>query len=953
LRKIAASALILLMLAVGQVGFSYHNVFPQPLSSQPLWWNTSFMFEQNITVNNPSNLTLLNHPVLVRLYFPASHLVSGVNELRLVNSSGTEIPSTVFGEQVLNDSVTSLWLIFLTSLQPFESQTFQAYYGNPSSLPPSYRSYSPVSKLSTSSLSISLITPQLYSERLDVTFAGTFNQTMDGKVSYSPSSDYGSLDISAAPWVKVAPFSLIGLLSNGSQVATVTYQAGALYLTRVIVSFSDAFFILDLIQNNSTGSVSNVSMTELIDSSDIASLGYSVTNYDVSSSTSYSVAGGAYLGYRANASVQAFSVGNASDVYAEVRNNSLGYGQSYVGTSAAAEQLSLGNIPAGGYATLNEAWSLQASYSSLYDRLGGMLQSLAVTVSPEVALNPYIPQVNLLWRTQTDLTFLAAPTPSFTIPLPNRNLTWVPELLTSSGTLQYAEPSSSFSSASSGDWTAARSASGDTLAYASMTYWSVELSTFVGRLSLWSPTINGSGSAELLSRTAYLFNSSDQTVTIEYKASVLVNAGSLQNQTMYVEVDTDPSLAGNFTNSIVIPLAGTLLPTNSSTYQNLQADDSWHQLQFNLSDLTGGVGQLVRIRAVTSSSNGFSGQLELDLAVARVSGSVPADQALFFSLSPSSPVVLATYKQSSLPLPRSSTLNVSLVFTTVQPLMMQPQTGTSFSGEFSSNPTQANPLLYEIRLTTPFYGLSPVLNLNQTQLPLTLKAPDSLSVESSGLASLGMINGSSTIGVSFSGSNLAFEVTDANGNPLPGALISVTPEGYSSALIVSPTDSLGTSRVTAIPWTYEISVSFSGDEVYSGPIQLTSNSALSIKTQVSTIFLKVLDSQGNPLPGEFVNVTGNNYSESGITNQAGILPLQVVTNQRYAVTVGADGSILLRQLITPVNNNSTIQLQTSFENASFRFQIEAAVVGAVGVVSALLFIALRYPRLLHLRRSEA
>ena len=107
------------------------------------WWNADFRFQRSITLSNSYNYNFTGQPVFLHLSFEASHLTSGINELRLVNSSGQEVPAYVLDERSTGPFVTSVWMVFLASLRAHSSRTLELYYGNAIASAPSYRSEKP------------------------------------------------------------------------------------------------------------------------------------------------------------------------------------------------------------------------------------------------------------------------------------------------------------------------------------------------------------------------------------------------------------------------------------------------------------------------------------------------------------------------------------------------------------------------------------------------------------------------------------------------------------------------------------------------------------------------------------------------------------------------------------------------------------------------------------------
>src|SRR5579883_783031 len=98
-------------------------------------------------------------------------------------------------------------------------------------------------------------------------------------------------------------------------------------------------------------------------------------------------------------------------------------------------------------------------------------------------------------------------------------------------------------------------------------------------------TPNATSSAMLLSNNYTVLNSLGTNLSLLYSADIASSSLSSKIPYAYLALDIDPTLRGNFTNTIVFPIAGSSTPANTTLASNLIADGNWHRLSISLNSL--------------------------------------------------------------------------------------------------------------------------------------------------------------------------------------------------------------------------------------------------------------------------------------------------------------------------------------------------------------------------------
>jgi hypothetical protein len=937
---ISAVLVILLLTTVIVSGLSdIHISSAQSFGSSFSWWNTNYVFERNITVTNPFNQSFQMKPVLINLNFEPGHLLSAIKEVRIVNATGYEIPSFIVSENYTGGFVTSALILFLVNIAPNSSQTYQIYYGNPSSSVPSYRSSSSSTILHSGVLTLS---SQGYQQGsvLNISIANTFFLSLYDKLSFSnpQSQEFGFSQIASSSYEIQKQWKTIGTVAQYNFTASkLVLNAGPVQITKLLIAYNDTFNLLTFVSNPSNNQINSLQITQLFDLSQLASFGVSGVVYNSSSNILYGYVGDTYSGISSNYTPQIVDAGSVQSIINATRLDNLTNSYTSGGPSAAAISYSIGQLQPSASFHLETVWSVSSSSSSLAAQIESQFKNLIVTLGNEVFYNQYLPDSAILWNAAFSRSNLTLPSTGTSVSIPLKGLSWVPESLSYNSLIYYDVPSPSFATASS-VWYTKTSFSGNASSYASSKYFSTVLGTFTGRVASWVFTPNATSSAMLLSNNYTVLNSLGTNLSLLYSADIASSSLSSKIPYAYLALDIDPTLRGNFTNTIVFPIAGSSTPANTTLASNLIADGNWHRLSISLNSLLNYSTFEFRLRIIAYSPPGFVGQVELNFGEASISWSTPANDLLSASLGYTSPTLTFSYKPLKFSPPPTGILSFNSSFLLAQQLNFTPSSGSSFSAITASPKGNVSLTPSSMIVYSSYSSMNPSIYFNSTKVaslqllsPVLLIPYNEIPIRQATNISFTAVN------LNFTGNQMKVVVLNSDKNPVQGASVLINPLG-STLRIALKTDSSGMATLQLVPWTYLVNVYYQNYQLYSVFVGLDKPQTLTINASVYNIIVEAKTEGGKPLTNYPISVSTGNFTIQGMTDLNGMFNFPAVANAIYVVILTQPDGSQLSQALRASMNNEVFSITTPYHSAQTQLLIETAAAVAIVIAALALYV---------------
>jgi len=977
------SAIALLTVSGATGAFSLQPGVAPPSAPQS-WWSSQYAYRQSVNVTNPLAYALNNSPVFLLVKFPFSHLSDATAELRLVSSSGQEVPSYVLDEVSSNGFVTTAWILALVTLPKSSSQTFELYYGSPAATAPSYRMDAATAKAQAGDLTLDVSGSQPDSSSAQITFGNTYSEQILSKVSYGGGAPtgYGASEISNSPLAVTSPLSLVANVSSSAIAMSAVYSAGALRYTQAFLLDNNTLVDARLLTNAGQAVVNGVSLTDLVDASSLAVLGPTSTSYTKASGLLATGVAGAYFGYFSNATASSFEIGDQVRVVSDARNGALSNSTSKAGT-AAALSWNLGSLAPGGSSQLISAWGVGRTNGELASSVGNDTGRLQTSVGPEEVYSAASSQVSSSWDVAVPITNASVSSGGLSIPIALKGAAPVASRMSLAGTVSYVVPTGYTSLSSQVGWTPQTAATGNVSGYASTAFYSIQEQGYSDSVRATSSIGAGSGSAQLVSPVLSFPSSVSKSLILRYKA-LFSGSGDFSSQWIYAAVDVSPTPTGPFTQTLAVPAGGSSgsisgsgcesLPlkgvpisaeTNTVTSSGaLVADGTWRNLNVSLDGAFGMSSQYARIRFCVSMASGFAGQLELDVVSAgiEVRGSAPSFLSASASLGGGltlSFIPGATYEPSSL------TLNGVVSFPAVENTPLMWDGGTSYKGTVQGllSGSAADQGQNATSQTIPTGG--PAALSSETFVGASITPPPYAStpevlingsaVKGEVVGNAVFLNSSDVIGdgastfravdvtLTFAGHELGLKVKDADGNPLSGAVITIA-TNESAPMNESATNATGSLSLALLPSTYTITADFQGVQVGSATANLSSDQTIVVPTSVYSIPLQVKNAVGWPVVGANITIASGSSDFAVTSGHNGIASFLAVPNKQYNVSVSIAGSTYYAGTILGSPSRAAFELGTSYMPASIQIAIVGAIAASMVAASLVVYLSRRRPK---------
>ncbi len=932
---------------------------------QAAWYDQNSSFRRMLEVTNPGSDPFINQSVVVHLTFALSHFSDALTEFKVFDSTGQKVPSFVLDQQYTDGYVSSVTLLFFANVQPDNSSTYSLYYGSAQhSLPPT-GFYEAATNITEGLVSVQQVPTRPGSDQLTFSFGGTFAQTVISKLSYSDGQqrEYGSAEISTGPYTNDTGWHIVGRLSSPSaEVATDTVVAGDLRFTRALVAYQDHVLGVDVVSNPGPSAVQNAKLTEFINSSRLALLGYTSSTYNNGVGLYSSSVASTLLGFQWSPVPSGYDVGKLAALLSEAATDSLLLRTSAAGTTAGVFLWDLGNLGQSGASIVGYGWTTGTAEQQLEAKLHGVGVVTSI-VGNEEPFQRFIPATTAVWGGSVSLANLTLPSKGIDVPLTVKGGNWLPGTVHLEGEFRYAAPSPVFSP-SAKTWVASNGWTGNASSVASPAFYSVDAGSYVARLAVTSANLSSTTYANLVSNAFTVFGTLSPRLNFLYQASFGTTSGLPANQTFYAALDIDNNFTGKIAETLLFPVAGSSTFTDRygcgsskiSTFQHgsstqivtvspLIADGTWRALNVSLSQWTPAGGFRALIRFCTASTDSFAGTMRMLLKSAYVSADGPALKVVAATMDYSSPVISIGYRTQGthgIPL---VTLNANLHFS-VQTALTINVTGTTFAGaavppEVSANSTRSLRLNSSVPLSldslvmrTTFAAFEDSFTLNSLN-ETAVKTNGSVYSDPPPIT----VSGGKTpapipFSVVFQGYTLAISLVDANGNPIPGAHLTFT--AGDTTVGEANTGSTGTVEVALLPWTYQMAAGLNGGTAPSVSVSLNGNESIAVNVDVYKITLELSDILHRPLPDAKVSLGLGSTTFGGFTDSRGIFSFQAVAGKTYHLVVLSAGSQIFQGDIKAAPNNAVVQVSTGYipqyVTLAILFAIAAIVLSLGGVL---------------------
>jgi len=929
-------------------------------------WQQPYHFRREVVVVNPESSTLHRFPLLLNLNFSEGSAFSG-NEVRLFDSSGVEVPSSLVDYRISDGFLVSAILLTLVNVPAKSNTFFWLYYGYPEEGVPLYRQGSAAASAALGPVSLALGSPQSQSF-ITFNYARTYSETIEPVVSYVSQNRtvYGP-----APFDRLFPVGSWEAMGNttslGAAMATSSFRAGSLSYSEFEIVSNSSVISIDQVANLGSVALNEVRLSLIINASDLTALGPLKMYYNESAGLATAFVAGAYLGFSTNPPPAHHEVGAPSSLLAHLNPGGKGVIPAAGGSVGVLMTWSAGTLQAGGTLSVRSVLSISSTPRSL----AAAPASPGVRVGREETSSEYLPSANGLWRATLELRNSSVPSSGLQVPLQVKEGALLPDTLTLSGTVNYTWPSPGFS-VGAGIWTSSSHSSGNAVAYASPSFWSVNEGAHLGRIAAFNYNGSGSSTSSLVSSLGAIGSSNDQSLALNYMARISSSLGDPSAQELYAALNIYNGTSGRPYSTLYFPVEGSsanvVSPascghpsigpqsgggavgnTKVAAGGRLVGDGSWRNLKVDLSSLLRPGASRLQFLFCASAAKGFVGQMELQVASAGVLVTVPAQSIMRASTSGAGPYVDLSFADGAVPSPAAISVHLRLSFDIVSTVQMNQSSGAVFSSPipkpvlsighgFSNGNESAVPLVSEgIVVYTQFYRLEPSLLVNGTDVSGVASGGGVVIAPRSDLSKAGLLDPKPTtqLKLVLQAVSLGIRVNDASGNPLPGATVRVLGEGAAAGFSGS-TGPDGTFSFKLMPWNYTVLVVWKGSVVYGSASNLRSNQTVQVSASVYDVKIEAKDVLGRPLRSAGVSIGGYGFSET-FTMTAGSLNLQLPAGRPYYLSVDVAGSQVYSGVITAVTNDSTILLGTSYILPWVQLGTAAVVIAAIAIAAFVIF----------------
>ena len=928
------------------------------------WWNNSFQFRRSLIVGNDGSSPMVNQTVLLRANFTGFDAEDPNAGVRVVTPSGTEIPSVVFGAQYSGIYLRSVYILFQVNIPPSSSLSYYIYYGSAFVSVPSYRSSGPTNSVVNGFVNTSLEPISRDSNHLNIAFGTVDSETSASAVSYATSGllqRYGPSTISPVPFSNDTGLVNAGQLNPQTTVSYEQAQAGSLQFTRILVESPSSLQTIEALVNYGTGVATEISLTSLVGLDGLTKLGSSYSVYDSGTGLLYTQNPDAYFGVQLSTPASAFTIGPSTTVTSEALTGGFAGVSSYSLAGAAGFTWQLGDLSPYHSIWISSAWGVSLNQAGL----GGTLPAAPVSaaVGDQEELGVASPTARSIWHSTVNFPNLAIPSNGLVLPMDLGGAELIPGDSSVAGTYSYTVPPSPQQDSQA--WTQSATSGGNGTAFASPQYYAFDLGADVQRLAGTVPNGASTATSSLISIPSFAFKGTNATLQVKYKASYTVNAGTLSSQELFMAADLDPTLTNNFNETIFFPLSGssTTIPQSGcppssaqgTTFEQetptalLVGDGTWRTLSVNLPASLPPSGFNLILRSCLSTSPGFTGELDLEVASVGIVLRGQASEIIgsSFSQSPSE-LAIGLLPQASLLTAGgiAANLTVTLVAqmnstigwadaSTFNGILSSPAPATVGDPAFGPVATSGEPLFGGILLDSAVSNVTETAQVNGAPAPIS-SGPGIALVEG-GLTSGPVSSVHYTVGL---GSEpISVTVKDQDNNGVPGVALSPSVDGRAIP-ISAVTNSSGVARFQMAPWIFEVNATYARTQVGVTQVDTRSQQSATIAANIYSLTLLVKDSRGGAISGAQVTLQFGNFSLTGQTDGHGMYPFEAIPRSLYNLTIGVGGGTYFSGQVGTGSNNAIVVVTTTYFSPSLQLTI-ILLIAAVPVALIVAFIAAR------------
>ena len=932
------------------------------------WWNDAYQYRRSLTVSDGGSSPLVNQTVLVHLTFPENDAEDPFSGVRLVNSSGGEVPSVILAPQYSGVFLRSAYLLFLADLQPHSNLTYFVYYGGALQPAPSYRTTSLVSSFGSSLVTAADVALSIDSTRVSIRFGAIDSESIASGVSYVGQSgvqDYGPSTFSRAPFSDDTGMILAGNLSSQTDVAYDALQAGQMQFARIVLVTSLSALTIDAVSNVGSTVTRNVNLTSMVGLDGLSSLGRSQSVYNDTSSLLYTLNPDAYFAVHQSVRPSSFGLGSAADVTNNASTGVFSGVDSYALAASAGFTWDLGNLNPSGVDWVSSAWGVASDMQQIVPSLPAA--PLGAVLGQQEVLPTATPSAKSLWSSTVTLTDVPISPSGLVIPFGLGGGTLIPAASTVSGTYSYSVPPSP--RLNSNVWTSSNSTTGNATAFASSSYYAFDIGQQAERLTADVPNANSSVTASVISVPGFAFRGSNAVLEVKYKASHGITSGALSDQDLFVSADLDPTLTDNFSESIVLPVSGssTTIPSSGCDTTGptaaepetitpaalLIGDGTWRTLSLSLPSTLPAGGFNVEFRLCLSTSAGFTGTLDLEVASVGVFLSGQASTVLQTSFSDVSPELTIDYLPQALSMASVGTvanLTISEVF--MMNASADWQDGATYSGaitaplaltqndtslaEYSTIGSPGLDGVFVGSAVSSFAKSGSIGGVNETASP----GPGVAMLGNRGLTN---VSSGSQFTLGLSPETVDVAILDQNHVGVPGVQIVPIVNGVTLP-VSATTNASGIAPVRLVPWAYQFNATYQGTGIGSAEIQAGAPPSVSLTANIYNLTLIVRDSRGGILPEARVTLSMGSYSLSGTTDSRGRFSFEGIEGALYNITVYVGGNSYSVGQRGATANNVTIDVTTAYLSTSQELLIVLLVAAVPVIVVVGYFVTRRIRR---------
>jgi hypothetical protein len=874
---------------------------------QPVWGVPADRYRTGVILSNPSNTSETEVPAVFYLQVPWGEMVDAYNELVVTNSTQQLLNSTVLWQSEDDGFVVGVCVLANVTLGPGATQTFYAYYGDPSA-PPVTHSPTVGSSASTAVFS---------GFDMNYTFLSTFTIDLVSYLTIPSLPREGSTSLGAAtfdslvqPW-RVVPFPST---AGSILVASTIGNDSGLIDVRTLVGTNSSFWLSDFLINQGGGALAGTSEVYYYDLSHLGTAVGSQASYSPSNGTLSVTAGEARLQMLTPEAPAIVDLGATTGVLGQALSGDLSSSDGASGKVGLGVEYHIPQLQPFGYKEIQTEWDLansgqpQISFPTLVgfsgqESIDSSIPGLFANYDASISLNQAT--VNSVLGPGSNFTYGIAP-PS----------TVVPNSIGFSGDLNYSLPDAGEANfTSSSGWTSTSVSTSTSSSVASSRYYSPVEKAYTGIVSVsgvnssFAGSNSKSGSATLVSVPLQVYGVSTAILHLTYLASSTV--ASPTNQTsLYFAVEIENLSNGVVSSKLVFPVDG-LAPqaTGESVIQNLHGDGTWHQITVSLNQYIPQHGFTALLVLNATATTGDTGSLALQATDSYLEASSPGSSVLGISVHTGNAGGTIQFSTSTPDMTILSPVDLEVPIWESAPLATTD--GDQFNAtlqvpSFSSSVGRAalEDSISSVRVAV--FGPNTTLTAAYVNGDSVTPTPTPGGIILSQLGS-----GALNIGLDYVGVPYSLQVLDVNNGPVATSIEVFDSFGN---LLINSTSSAQGLALNLVPGEYIATATFQGTIVANQTIEVVGPGSSSLRASVYVVGVYVSNILGEPIPHASVelNSISSSYSTTGVTGPSGKASFELVANLPYDATASFSGNIIGTERIMANTDGEVISIPTGY-----------------------------------------